>query len=608
MITHQLVQGSPEWKAHRRQYFNASDAPAMLGCSLYKTRDQLLHEMHTGLAGEVDAGTQHRFDDGHRFEALARPLAAEIVGEALYPQVGSEGRYSASFDGLTMAEDTAFEHKSLNAELRACMNDQGTGYGLPKMYQVQMEHQLLVSGADRVLFMASKWDGETLVEERHCWYASDPKLRAELIAGWDQFDIDLAAYVPPAAAAPAPTGRAPETLPALLITVRGEVTDSNLANFKGVALTAIRSVNRDLKTDQDFADADKAVKWCDDIETRVVAAKEHALSQTQTIDQLFKTLDDIKAEARQVRLDLGKLITARKASLKTELLTDIQTQWADYLCECNKRIGKDYMPQIQVDFAGAIHGKKNFDSMRAALNTALANGKIEASAKADLIQTNMATLTELASEHKFLFMDTATIVLKANDDLTALVKSRIADHKAAELAKEEATRARIQAEEQAKAEAAARAKVLAEQETERLASEAAKPVVVADVAPAPQAVTAQQTAQIIPNIIPTLPAAKVVAMPTPVATPAVVVKAWETSEPLPEVPMQWVEVQEVNLYRFLPYKENSTEFKRGKKGRWQRHNGYGFDNAEPQAGPWRVTDGAGQGVCESNHTKEQSNG
>lgn len=56
-----------------------------------------------------------------------------------------------------------------------------------------------------------------------------------------------------------------------------------------------------------------------------------------------------------------------------------------------------------------------------------------------------------------------------------LVKTRIADHKAAELIKEEATRARIQAEEKAKAESEARAKLLAEQEAERLAAVVAVP-------------------------------------------------------------------------------------------------------------------------------------
>jgi len=102
------------------------------------------------------------------------PLGEEIVGEELYPVVGSEGKLSASFDGLTMMEDAAFEHKSLNAELRALMVNGFLGSELPLQYRVQMEQQLLVSGASRVLFMASKWDGETLVEERHCWYLPGP--------------------------------------------------------------------------------------------------------------------------------------------------------------------------------------------------------------------------------------------------------------------------------------------------------------------------------------------------------------------------------------------------------------------------------------------------
>ena len=48
-----LIQGSPEWLAHRATHFNASDAPAMMGCSPYKTRAQLLREMHTGVVPEV---------------------------------------------------------------------------------------------------------------------------------------------------------------------------------------------------------------------------------------------------------------------------------------------------------------------------------------------------------------------------------------------------------------------------------------------------------------------------------------------------------------------------------------------------------------------------
>jgi predicted phage-related endonuclease len=75
MKTHTLTQGSPEWLAYRSQMDNASDAPAMMGCSPYKSRDKLLQERATGITAEVDSGTQFLFDQGHRFEAKARPLA-----------------------------------------------------------------------------------------------------------------------------------------------------------------------------------------------------------------------------------------------------------------------------------------------------------------------------------------------------------------------------------------------------------------------------------------------------------------------------------------------------------------------------------------------------
>ena len=91
MKTHNLIQGSPEWLAYRAQNFNASDAPAMMGCSAYKTRAELLREVHTGVIADVDAGTQKRYDNGHRVEALARPLAEEFIGEELYPVTGSNG-------------------------------------------------------------------------------------------------------------------------------------------------------------------------------------------------------------------------------------------------------------------------------------------------------------------------------------------------------------------------------------------------------------------------------------------------------------------------------------------------------------------------------------
>jgi hypothetical protein len=93
------------------------------------------------------------------------------------------------------------------------------------------------------------------------------------------------------------------------------------------------------------------------------------------------------------------------------------------------------MPAIPVDFAGVMKGKKTVASLRDAVDTELARFKIEANAVADRIQINLGTLRELAGAHAFLFADTGSIVLKAADDLTALVKMRIAEHQQAEAAK-----------------------------------------------------------------------------------------------------------------------------------------------------------------------------
>ena len=455
MKTHNLVQGSPEWLAYRAQHFNASDAPAMMGCSPYKTRAELLREMHTGVAADVDIATQKRFDNGHRAENLARPLAEEFIGDVLYPVVGSLGRLSASFDGLTLDGAEGFEHKAMNAELRSIIVDTDMGAQLPLYHRIQMEQQLLVSGAKRVLFMASSWTaGEELIEERHCWYYPDLALREQIVRGWEQFEHDLRTYVLPEAAAPAPVGRAPETLPALRIEVTGQVTASNLAEFKETALAAIRSVNRELKTDADFADAEKTVKWCADVEARLKAAKEHALSQTASIDALFKALDDIGTEARAVRLDLDKLVSRRKTEVKDEAVTRARRALDDHIAQLNAEIAPMRLPGLPADFGGAIKGLRTVASIEDKLQSLLASAKIEADALARGIRANVATFQQQATGFEFLFVDLGQLVHKAPDDFAAVLQSRIAMHKAAEEARKAAEVKRAAEETERKAAAA----------------------------------------------------------------------------------------------------------------------------------------------------------
>lgn len=446
-------QGSAAWLAARAKHLCASEAAAALGLSKYTTRDELLRQKATGLTEEVSPAKQRIFDAGHQAEALARPIAEGIAGTEFFPVVATrevDGMpLLASFDGIDLMDELIWENKLLNQSLV----QQVQAGDLEPHYWLQLEHQLLVSGATRALFTTS--DG-TPGGTHPLWYESKPERRAQLIAGWKQFAADLAAWVPPEAA-PAPVvGKTPDNLPALLIQVTGAVTASNLPEFKAHALEVFKGINRTLTTDQDFATAESTVKWCSDVESRLAAAKEHALSQTATIDELFKTIDDISAEARRTRLELDKLVKARKEEIRGEIVAGGLTALREHIAQLNAAMPAAYMPQVPADFAGAIKGKRTVDSLRGAVNDELARAKIEASNIATRIHANVKTLEASG----LVVPDAATLVLKAPDDLAAIIATR----KAAEQQRLEAERERIRAEEAARADREARAKLEAEQQ------------------------------------------------------------------------------------------------------------------------------------------------
>lgn len=442
MIIHEnIVQGSAEWLALRTNYSTASEAPAMMGASKYQTRTDLLKQKKTGIAPEVNAATQRLFDQGHASEAGARAMAEKIIGEDLFPVTASEGPYLASFDGLTMLEDTAWEHKLWSEELarRVQEND------LDDHYKWQMDQQVMVSGATRVLFMTS--DG-TEDKCAWCWYERDEARIEALKRGWAQFDADLATFEV-VEEAPVVVGRTMEDLPALRIEVTGMVTASNLEKFKETALAVIGSIKTELNNDQDFADAEKTVKWCGDVESRLEAAKQHALSQTATIDELFRALDLIGEEARATRLKLSKLVAARKESIKVEIKQKADADLTAHVAALNKRLEPVSLPSDKcvADFAGAMKNKRTISSLRDGVDSELARVKIATNALADHIDANLKSLRELAVNHKFLFSDTRQLVLKDNEDLVILIKSRITEHDLAEAARLEAERETIRQQE-----------------------------------------------------------------------------------------------------------------------------------------------------------------
>jgi predicted phage-related endonuclease len=488
-----LAQGSAAWHEHRRNKWNASDAPAMLGESPHCTRSELLHRMATGITPEVDHSTQRRFDDGHAVEVLLRAHAEEIVGESLHPFVAVadfDDRYSASFDGSTFVGDETAECKLLNQRLRAAFADMetiapehrelGACKCLPIDYRIQLEQQVRIAGAVRSLFLTGELRADgTLGDVFSCWYYPDDALWARIRAGWEQFAADLAAYVPAESAVKVEAAPI-EALPAVSVRMDGALAvHTNLDVFGAKLREFVAKIPAKPNTDQEFADCDAACKALKKAEDALDGAEANALGQVQSVETLTRTIADLRNVARTARLASEKVVKARKDQIRVEEVQRGKSALAEHVVKLNEQLGKPYMPVVANDFPAAIANKRTVESLRAAVDQHLADCKIVANEVAGRIQVNLNWLRENADKHKFLFADVASLVLDQPDAMQAKAKLRINEHEAAEQARiaelAERERERIRAEEQAKAEKAARDQLAAEQEQARQQAEAAKP-------------------------------------------------------------------------------------------------------------------------------------
>ena len=440
-----VQQGTQEWHDLRAQHDTASEAPAMAGVSKYQSRSELLQQKYSGEAPEVSEAQQRLFDRGHAAEASAREIAESIIGEELYPITGVSDKHPrllASLDGATLLGDVIFEHKLWNEELAAAVRNGD----LPEHYKVQMDQQLLVSGAERCLFMCSDGTSDNCVSCFH--YPSESRFQA-LITGWDQFRADLKAYQPQARQV-APQGEAPAELPALQVELTGGVQASNLPEFKERALAMIASIKDTLTTDQDFADAGTAVKALMKGEGQLKASKDAALQQTASIAELFDTIDELAESMRQKRLHLEKLVQAEKANRRAEIQRQAEEAFAAWLAELDSPV----TPIADLDVAGAMKGKKTIDTLKAAADDEVARAKVAATQEAHRLAKAELLLMGETRGYEFLFADRGQLLHKPIEDLEATIKARIAEHKEVEAKRQDAERERIRQEEEAKVRAA----------------------------------------------------------------------------------------------------------------------------------------------------------
>ncbi len=233
----------------------------------------------------------------------------------------------------------------------------------------------------------------------------------------------------------------------LTVETRGEVISSNVEEFRDLVRGALSRINLDLRSDEEFGQAELDVRALRGAEDAVKSAKEKALADAQQLQALFLTLDETAEEIRSPRLELEKLIAKRKEEVKNEILTEA--------------LGRlDCAPRFRAGTFGnglkeALKGKRTLDTMRKALDVLVIthNG---------MIAKSRSALEAFAAEHgPELVMDREELEVRTPDAVDAELRRRL-DLKIAQ-----DTGKRLAAEaEQAKAEVA---------NMKREAAEAAKP-------------------------------------------------------------------------------------------------------------------------------------
>lgn len=179
MIYVDLGQRTPEWLGWRFMGITATESAVILGRSPYKTPWQLWREK-TGRSIPADLSKNPLVRRGRMLEDAARRAFEFRHAEVLFPECAeysAEPLFRASFDGLT-ADEEPVEIKCPSEKVLSDVKTFGRESEAFRLYNIQVQHQLLVAGAEHgwLVFFDSKTGDLTEFE-----IFSDEALIAEIL-------------------------------------------------------------------------------------------------------------------------------------------------------------------------------------------------------------------------------------------------------------------------------------------------------------------------------------------------------------------------------------------------------------------------------------------
>lgn len=153
-----MDQGTEQWHKWRMDGIGSSDVAAVLGVSKWKKKDELFREKVSQKI--VDRKPNYIQEKGHRLEPIARAHVEMRLNESFQPRLVQMEAFPfmrASLDGCSPCGKVIMEVKYQGAEAH---KDAKIGH-IPAHYRPQVQHALLVSGAEVCLFVSID-DAETV--------------------------------------------------------------------------------------------------------------------------------------------------------------------------------------------------------------------------------------------------------------------------------------------------------------------------------------------------------------------------------------------------------------------------------------------------------------
>lgn len=184
-----LEQGSQEWVAWRATKKMSSESSALLRCSPWTPRNP--YELWEVKSGRREVPVTPAMARGSALEATARALYEIERRDLMVPYVGEgEDEYAASLDGLSWDGTRILEVKCPWKGSASDLWARAARGHVPKHYQIQVQVELMVTGAEHCDFAVYAGDAHrlTIIEVR-----PDPAIQARIHAAWEAFWPDYLA-------------------------------------------------------------------------------------------------------------------------------------------------------------------------------------------------------------------------------------------------------------------------------------------------------------------------------------------------------------------------------------------------------------------------------